>query len=50
MLELNTPRHVWQFLGEEVGRRGLGLMVVSHSQALMDRLCGRILDLEQMEG
>lgn len=50
MLDLITQSQIWQFLGEEVGRRGLGLMVVSHSQALMDRLCGRILDLEQMEG
>ena len=50
MLDLITQSQIWQFLGEEVGRRGLGLMVVSHSQALMERLCGRILDLEQMEG
>ena len=43
MLDLITQSQIWQFLGEEVGRRGLGLMVVSHSQALMDRLCGSCL-------
>ena len=50
MLDLITQSQIWQFLGEEVGRRGLGLMVVSHSQAPDGTAVRPDFGLEQMEG
>ena len=45
MLDLITQAQIWEFLLEEVQRRNLGLLVVSHSDALLHRLCTRIQTL-----
>lgn len=45
MLDLITQSQIWNFLLEEVERRSIGLLVVSHSEALLDRICTRTLDL-----
>jgi peptide/nickel transport system ATP-binding protein len=45
MLDLITQSQIWNFLISEVERRGIGLLVVSHSQGLLDRVCTRRLDL-----
>lgn len=50
MLDLVTQSQIWTFLLEEVKERGLGLLVVSHSQALLERVCGDIIRLERING
>ena len=42
MLDLITQAQIWDFLLEEAQRRNLGLLVVSHSDTLLHRLCTRI--------
>lgn len=39
MLDLVTQSQIWSFLLEEVKYRGIGLLVVSHSEALSERIC-----------
>lgn len=45
MLDLLTQAQLWAFLLEEAQRRDLGLLIVSHSGALLRRLCTRIQTL-----
>lgn len=47
MLDLITQSQIWNFLMEETRRREIGLLVVSHSEGLLDRVCTRILDLRE---
>lgn len=47
MLDLITQSQIWNFLLEEAGRRNLGMVVVSHSDALLERVCTRIVDIER---
>lgn len=42
MLDLITQAQLWAFLLEEAEQRNLGLLIVSHSDALLRRLCTRI--------
>lgn len=43
MLDLITQSQIWNFLIEEVTNRNIGLLVVSHSDALLDQVCtGRL--------
>lgn len=41
MLDLITQSQIWGFLIEEVARREIGLLVVSHSTELLDMICTR---------
>ncbi|MFV0240644.1 MAG: ABC transporter ATP-binding protein [Lacrimispora sphenoides] len=45
MLDLITQSQIWNFLISEVERRNIGLLIVSHSQGLLERVCTRRLDL-----
>lgn len=45
MLDLITQSQIWNFLIEETGRRGIGMVVVSHSKELMERVCTRVMEL-----
>ncbi len=45
MLDLVTQAKLWRFLLEQVERRGLGMLIVSHDAALLDRLCTRVVSL-----
>ena len=47
MLDLITQSQIWNFLISEVERRNIGLLVVSHSQGLLERVCTRKLDLRE---
>lgn len=47
MLDLITQSQIWNFLLEEVKRRNIGLLVVSHSDALLQKLCSRTIDLRK---
>ena len=43
MLDLITQAQLWSFLLAQVEERGLGLLVISHDAALLERTCTRIL-------
>ena len=45
MLDLITQSQIWNFLLEEVKQRNLGLVAVSHSDALLERVCTRIIEV-----
>ena len=45
MLDLVTQAQLWNFLVEETARRGMGLVAVSHSAPLLDRVCTRRIEL-----
>ena len=42
MLDLVTQAQIWKFLLEEAQRRGLGLLVVRHDEALLEKVCTRV--------
>lgn len=42
MLDLITQAQIWDFLLKEVKRRDLGLLIVSHSTPLIERVCSRV--------
>lgn len=45
MLDLVTQAQIWEFLLEEAKRCGLGMLVVSHSGELLEKVCTRIVSL-----
>ena len=45
MLDLITQAQIWQVLLEQARKRNLGLLIVSHSPPLLERLCTRTLAL-----
>lgn len=47
MLDLITQSQIWSFLVEEVERREIGLLAVSHSIELLERVCTRVCYLEK---
>jgi peptide/nickel transport system ATP-binding protein len=49
MLDLITQSQIWTFLLEEVHARNIGLIVVTHSQTLMERIATRQVILAQPE-
>ena len=42
MLDLVTQSQIWKFLLEEAQRRGLGMLVASHDEALLEKVCTRV--------
>ena len=47
MLDLVTQAQIWQFLLKTAEERRLGLLVVSHSEALLERVCTRVIGLAE---
>ena len=47
MLDLVTQAQIWDFLLREAASRDLGLLVVSHSAALLERVCTRTITLPE---
>lgn len=45
MLDAVTQAQIWRFLVEETQARGIGLVFVSHSHALTERIATRVVDL-----
>ena len=41
MLDLITQAQIWTFLLEQAEKRNLGLVIVSHNSALLEKLCTR---------
>lgn len=50
MLDLITQSQIWGFLVTEAERRGIGLLAVSHSEKLLEKICTRIVRLDQKTG
>ena len=48
MLDAITQAQIWNVLLDQVKRRNLGLLVISHNMALADKLCTRIMNLEEL--
>ena len=46
MLGLITQSQIWHFLMEETQRRGIGMIVVSHSPELVEKVCTRVVELK----
>ena len=47
MLDFITQGQIWNFLIEETKRRGIGMVIVSHSQPLLDHVCTRQISLNE---
>lgn len=47
MFDLVTQKQIWDFIINETERRKIGMIIVSHSYALLDRVCTRIEDLTE---
>lgn len=47
MLDFITQGQIWNFLIEETKRRGIGRVIVSHSQPLLDHVCTRQIRLNE---
>lgn len=47
MLDLITQSQIWNFLVQETSSRGIGLIAVSHSQPLLDKVCTRQIVLSK---
>lgn len=48
MLDLITQSQLWHFILEEVKRREIGLIAVSHDQELLDEVCERQVALDKI--
>ncbi len=48
MLDLVTQARLWRFLLDYGARKNLGLLVVSHNAALLERVCTRVLTWEDI--
>lgn len=48
MLDVITQAQLWHYLLAQVEKRGLGLVVVTHSPALAQRVCTRTMDLRDI--
>lgn len=46
MLDLITQSQIWNFLMKEVQMRQIGLIAVSHSKALLEQVCTRVIELD----
>lgn len=50
MLDMVTQSGIWRVLTEETEKRGIGMMIVSHSESLTDRVCTRKIRLDRVYG
>lgn len=48
MLDLITQAKLWRLLLDQAEERGLGLLVVSHDAALLERICTRVLTWDEI--
>lgn len=50
MLDAITQASIWKVIVEQVKKRGIGLLAVTHNHALAERICDRIIDFETEMG
>lgn len=49
-LDATTQARLWQDLLARTRSSGVGVLVISHDDALLDRLCDRVVDLRDLQG
>lgn len=49
MLDVITQAQIWNVMLDEVKKRNLGLLVVTHNEALVHRVCDRVVSMENMK-
>ena len=47
MLDVITQAQIWRFITEYAARMDMGIVVISHERHLLERLCGRIVRLDE---
>ena len=47
MLDAITQAQIWNVVLNHVKKHNIGLVVISHEKALIDRICDRVVDLRQ---
>jgi peptide/nickel transport system ATP-binding protein len=50
MLDVIAQAQIWEFVLKAVKERGLGLIVITHNEALADRVCDRAVFLPAADG
>ncbi len=48
MLDVITQAQIWQLMLNIINKRGLGLLVVTHSPELAERICSRVVKFEEI--
>lgn len=48
MLDVITQAQIWKVTLDEIHKRGIGLLAVTHNPALADRICTRIIELSSI--
>ncbi len=49
MLDPITQATIWHFLLEETQKRNIGLFVITHNPHLADKICTRVINLEELQ-
>ena len=49
MLDVITQAQIWELLLDHIKRRNMGLLAVTHSLELAERICTRIVEFEDMK-
>lgn len=49
MLDAITQAQIWNVVIEHVKKHNIGLIVISHEKALIERLCDRVVNLEKFK-
>ena len=49
MFDAVTQSQIWQALLQEAKERELGIVIVSHSESLLKRICTRRIDLKALQ-
>ena len=49
MFDAVTQSQIWQALLHEAKERELGMVIVSHSESLLKRICTRRIDLKALQ-
>lgn len=50
MLDMITQAQIWRVVTEYAARKEMGIVVISHEEHLLERLCGKIIKLDKAAG
>lgn len=48
MLDVITQAQIWELMLNIIGKRNLGLLVITHSPELAERICSRVVKFEEL--
>ena len=48
MLDAITQAQIWSVLLDQIKKRDLGMLAITHNMALADKICTRIVDLQEL--